>query len=148
MFFSLGNVAAPFTRSVASMRSLPIHVPSIAATVVAMLFFLSGCGPKEDLNKAKSSVETALNHWKSGEPADKLASQGIEMFDEDWKAGAKLLDYSIKNSASMPQQGPRVVVTLNLQRRNGKKADTEVAYEVLMKDKIKIGRDAFHVPSK
>jgi hypothetical protein len=111
------------------------------------LALLAGCGgPKEDLKKAKAVVETSLNHWKSGESADKLAGQGIEIVDEDWKAGNKLLDYTIKSATSLPQQGPRVVVLLNMQQRNGKKSNTEVAYEVILKDKVKIGRDAFHVP--
>jgi hypothetical protein len=125
---------------------IPIWV--LTTTSMLALVWLSGCGPKDDLKKAKSVVETSLNHWKSGEPADKLASQGIEIYDEDWKAGNKLLDFTIQNATSMPQQGPRVVVLLSMKRRNGKKVDTEVAYEVLLTDKAKIGRDAFHVPKK
>lgn len=120
---------------------------SIAVVFLLALPWLSGCGgQKEDLKKAKSVVETALNHWKSGEAADKLVSQGIEITDEDWVGGANLLDFTIKSATSLPQQGPRVVVTLNLQKRNGKKLNSEVAYEVLLADKVKIGRDAFHVP--
>jgi len=122
------------------------HKWACSLSAIALVFLVSGCGPKEDLNKAKSLVETSLTAWKNGESADKLKSQGIEFADEDWKGGNKLTHFTIKSVSSQPQQGPRVVVMLNLQRRNGKKVDTEIAYEVQMKDKVIIGRDAFHVP--
>jgi hypothetical protein len=119
---------------------------AFTAIAFAMLASSTGCGKKEDLNKAKTVVETALTSWKNGESADKLVGQGIEITDEDWKVGSKLLNFTIKDASSQPQQGPRVVVMLNMQRRNGKKVDSEVAYEVIFGDKTKIGRDAFHVP--
>jgi hypothetical protein len=112
----------------------------------ALLVLLAGCGAKEDLGKAKSSVETCLVAWKKGDPPKSLAGQGIEITDPDWSAGNKLLDFTVKNVTSQAQQGPRVVVVLNMQNRAGKKVNTEVAYEVLLKDKIQVGRDAFHVP--
>ena len=118
----------------------------IAAAFFLLLTAVSGCGRKDDLKKAQTVVETSLNSWKNGETPDKLVSQGIDITDQDWKAGNKLLDYSIKSAMSQPQQGPRVVVMLNMQTKRGKKVNTEVAYEVILTDKAKIGRDAFHVP--
>jgi hypothetical protein len=95
-------------------------------------------------------LEQSENRGRNGahqfETAAKLVGQGIEITDEDWKAGNKLLNFSIKNASSQPQQGPRVVVLLNMQRRNGKKVDSEIAYEVILADKVKISRDAFHIP--
>jgi hypothetical protein len=114
--------------------------------LLALAAAFSGCKSKDDLPKARSLVETALNSWKNGEDSKLLVSQNIEIVDPDWLAGQRLLDFTVKDAASQPQQGPRVVVVLNLQNRAGKKVETEVAYEVIMKDKIaKIGRDAFHV---
>lgn len=107
---------------------------------------MSGCGPKDDLKKAQTVVETALNSWKNGEKSAQVVAQGIDIVDDDWKAGHKLIDFAVKSVSSQPQQGPRVVVVLNLQRRTGKKLDSEVAYEVIMTDKVKISRDPFHVP--
>lgn len=110
------------------------------------LAFSSGCKAKDDLPKSRSVVETALNSWKNGEDTKSLANQNIEMTDPDWFAGAKLLDFTVKDASSQPQQGPRVVVVLNLQDRAGRKKETEIAYEVIQSGKqSKIGRDAFHV---
>jgi hypothetical protein len=93
-------------------------------------------------------VETALESWKKAEKSKDLTSRGVEIQDEDWDAGQKLLDFNIKSVTSMPQQGPRAVVTLNLQNKTGMKKDKEVAYEVILADKTmsKIRRDPFHVP--
>src|SRR5688572_31391065 len=115
----------------------------VALTLMALI---AGCGGGPDLDKSKAVVKTALDKWKSGAlPAD-LNSDSITINDPDWLSGAKLLDYELKDASGQPQQGPRVIVKLNLQNRAGKKLDKEVAYEVLTKDdKTTIGRDAFHV---
>ncbi len=106
----------------------------------------SGCKSKDDLPKSRSVVETALNSWKNGEDPKLLANQNIEMTDPDWAAGAKLLDFTVKDASSQPQQGPRVIVVLNLQDRAGRKKESEIAYEVIQSGKqSKVGRDAFHV---
>lgn len=113
---------------------------------MVLLAVICACKAKDDLPKSRSNVETALNSWKKGEDAKTLVGQGIEIVDPDWMGGKRLLDFTIKDAASLPQQGPRVVVVLTLQERTGKKIETEVAYEVIQKDKMaKIGRDAFHV---
>jgi hypothetical protein len=119
-----------------------------AGFAFCLLVFVPGCGPKDDLKKARSVVETALESWKKAEKSKDLASRGIEILDEDWNAGQKLLDFNIKSVTSVPQQGPRAVVLLNLQNKSGKKKDTEIAYEVILTDKTmsKIRRDPFHVP--
>jgi hypothetical protein len=113
------------------------------ALVLAMSMLASGCGGGADVDKAKAAVKTSLDKWKeAGTPAQLSA---IEIADPDWKAGYRLLDYQFKDASAQPQQGPRVVVTLNLQTKAGKKLNKEVAYEVILADKVKIGRDAFHV---
>lgn len=117
-------------------------------TLSACLLFLTlvaGCSRKEDLNKARALVETALETWKKAGDPRSLTAQGIEFIDPDWKAGQRLLDFTVKPAMSQPQQGPRVVVVLNMQSKAGKKVSTEVAYEVIMDEPVKIGRDAFHV---
>lgn len=108
---------------------------------------LVGCGGKEDLGKARAAVESSLNKWKSGGQPQQMSAEGIEFTDPDWSDGLRLIEFSVKQVSSQPQQGPRVVVLLNLQNRAGKMISTEVAYEVLLKDTIKVGRDAFHVGS-
>jgi hypothetical protein len=125
---------------------------SVCTTVagfVGVLFLLAGCGgPKDDLNKAKSVVETALESWKNAEKSKDLVARGIDILDEDWNAGHRLVDFNVKSVSSQPQQGPRVVVMLNLQSKAKKKKDTEIAYEVILTDSAlaKIRRDPFHIP--
>lgn len=116
--------------------------------VIALLVMISasGCGRKDDLGRAKSVVETSLNSWKNAEDPTNLVAKGIEFTEPDWKNGQRLVDFTVKSVTSVPQQGPRVVVVLNLQDKSGMTMNTEVAYEVLLADKAKIGRDAFHVP--
>lgn len=97
-------------------------------------------------NKAKSLVQTSLDGWKNGENPSQMASHSIEIHDPDWKKGHKLLDFSIKSSLEMPQQGPRVVVMLTTQEKGKKQKTTEVAYEVIVGEKSKISRDPFHIP--
>ncbi len=118
-----------------------------ACLVLAALVALSGCAAKPDLGKASNVVETALDSWKKGEDPRQLASRGIEITDPDWSGGNRLLEYTVKSTTAQPQQGPRVVVVLKMQDRAGKTVQSEVAYEVLLNDGIKIGRDAFHVGS-
>jgi hypothetical protein len=123
----------------------------LVRTVAAGLLLvatMSGCGKKDDPNKARAVVETALDSWKKGEDPNHLVAGNIEFTDPDRKAGQRLLDFTIKSAVSQPQQGPRVVVVLNLQSQAGKKSTTEVAYEVILSEPIKIGRDAFHVAAQ
>jgi hypothetical protein len=116
------------------------------STLVFLLVFIGGCG-KVDLDRASKVVKTSLEAWKGGGNPQQLTEQGIEIAEPDWKAGYRLLDYELKNASAQPQQGPRVVVVLQLQDRAGKKVSKEVAYEVIFKEqnKVSIGRDAFHV---
>jgi hypothetical protein len=115
--------------------------------LVVLLVLVSGCGKKADLDSAEKVVRTALEAWKGGGNPQSLTDQGIEITEPDWTAGYRLLDYELKNASDQPQQGPRVVVVLQLQNRAGKKVTKEVAYEVIFKDqnKVSIGRDAFHI---
>ena len=120
-----------------------------STALVVLLAFASGCGPKAELDRAEKVVRTALEAWKGGGSPQQLTDQAIEIVEPDWKAGYRLLDFQLKNASTQPQQGPRIVVVLTLQNRAGKKANKEVAYEVVFKDpnKVSIGRDAFHVGS-
>lgn len=110
-----------------------------------LLMLICGCGTRVDLNKAQATVKVALEKWKEGGTPTQLTNQSIDITDPDWNAGFKLLDFQVKNASEQPQQGPRVVVVLNLQDRAGRKVHREVAYEVISGDRVRIGRDAFHI---
>jgi len=119
-----------------------------SAIVVALLALVGGCG-KPELARAEQVVRTALEAWKAGGAPRQLADQAIAIADPDWAAGYRLLDFQVKATSAQPQQGPRVVVVLQLEGRAGKRVSREVAYEVVFKDRnaASIGRDAFHVGS-
>ncbi|MSU80659.1 MAG: hypothetical protein EXS16_21550 [Gemmataceae bacterium] len=121
------------------------HACWFTAFACLALTIISGCGKKDNLHKAKAVVETALGIWKNAGNPQELVGQGIEIIDPDWQAGHRLLEFAVKNASSQPQQGPRVFVVLTMQDKTGKNVDTEVAYEVILADKAKIGRDAFYV---
>jgi hypothetical protein len=123
--------------------------------VASLAFFmaLSGCGggsslPQETLDRARQSIETALDVWKKGGSPAQLGSLSppIVMTDPDWnpKAGQRLLDYEIKKVEGKQGEYARCWVKLSLQSRQGKKADRDAVYEVSVGPKILIGRDAFN----
>ncbi len=121
--------------------------PLYALFLFSTGFLAIGCGGEstENLDKSEVAVRAALDAWKKGGAAEQLVKDKIEIVEPDWKGGLRLLDYQVKSVSNQPQQGPRVVVVLNLQDRASKKLNREVAYEVILGDKIRIGRDAFHV---
>jgi hypothetical protein len=126
-------------------QDLRSTLPTPASLSFVLAAFVTGCGASADLDKAKAVVETSLNKWKQAGKPQELTQQAIDIAEPDWKAGYRLLDYELKNVSAQPQQGPRIVVQLNLQDRAGKKLSKQVAYEVILGDKVRIGRDAFHV---
>jgi hypothetical protein len=116
-----------------------------SAISFAVTLFVLGCGAGADLEKPRTAVESFLDRWKNGETPRQGAGADTEIADPDWEAGYRLLDFKVTEVSAQPQQGPRVVVVLSLQNRAGKKMNKEVAYEVILHDKVRIGRDAFHV---
>ena len=117
-----------------------------AAGLLGLLIASCGGGQVVDVDKAKSAVTTSLTKWKEKGTPDQLT--GIEIADPDWSAGLQLVDFQVKETSTPAQQGPRVVVVLNLKNRAGKKIDREVAYEVLIKDKIQAHAKLFSKDNK
>lgn len=143
-----GTLNSPFKKG-SNLQSVgPLFQLTVGwntACFALIVVFASGCGRGPDLDGAKTAVKTALDQWKESGTPKQLVEQAIEIVDPDWSAGYRLLDYELKSVTAQPQQGPRVVAKLQLQDRAGKKLNKEVAYEVLLGDKVKIGRDAFHI---
>ena len=114
---------------------------------LAFVVGVCGCGGGPDLNKADAAVQTALTAWKSKSTPEALAAEhAIDILEPDWRAGYRLVDFEMKQASAQPQQGPRVVAKLTLQRPTGKQITKEVAYEVLFKERTSIGRDPYHAP--
>ena len=116
----------------------------------ALVVLPAGCGPgalpKDDVDRARSAVQTGLDAWKKGEPLAKLPAHApnLEFADPDWAAGTKLTAYEITKAEGQAGDHARCWTTLSLQDRRGKKSDKHVVYEVKLGDKAVVGRDPFH----
>jgi hypothetical protein len=70
--------------------------------------------PSED--KARAILEKALTAWKNGQPYGKVQGESppIDVVDNRWQSGGKLLSYEIEQAVDKP--GPRwFAVKLSLQ---------------------------------
>ncbi len=117
---------------------------------VGLIFSISstlGCGkndPKQLTQKAERDVDTFLDAWSRGEPADAFAGtdRPIQGTDPDWKEGHRLLSFLCDETKQSEEQPDRVRcrVALALQDKKGKKWERKVVYEVLLGEKTTIRR--------
>jgi hypothetical protein len=126
------------------------HAARLLGLVVA-LCALSGCGGSQrdeldilpDQDKARATLEKALNAWKSGQKAGRIQgeSPAIEVLDSVWKNGARLTAFEIlqpvdKSGPNGP--GPRwFAVKLTLQDSEPQR----VNYAVLGLDPLQVFRE-------
>src|SRR5262245_18140607 len=106
----------------------------------------SGCGgpvAQKDLDLGKDSVTAALEAWKKGDKPDSLKqrSPAIEITDDDWTHGLRLIDYQVTKTYGDYDKTVRCAVKLTLQGRVGKQSQREVVYQVLTQPNIVIARD-------
>jgi hypothetical protein len=107
---------------------------SVAALAVALL---AGCGvgPRaEPLNEelAGASLKAALEAWKRGDPPRSLenASPPVIAQDQDWLAGARLVDYEPAGDGRRTADNLFAPVKLRLKTRAGKAATKTVTYVI------------------
>jgi hypothetical protein len=120
--------------------------PLESLVVLAAALTLSGCGNPEleqELDFAQASVESALAAWKRGEPAESLKAlpQPIEFHDDDWRQGARLMDYQIVQVYRDPDGSPRCAVRLTVQRGEREPEQVEEIYQIVTKPNVIIARD-------
>lgn len=114
---------------------------------LALYMSLAGCGgnnslPQEVIDRARQEMQTALDTWKKGDSLTKLGKM-VQVTDQDWKAGLRLLGYEVKRAEGLQGENVRCWVVLALQNRQGKMLEKEVVYEVRVGDKTIIARDPF-----
>jgi hypothetical protein len=107
---------------------------------------MSGCGDPElqqELDFARESVEAGLASWKRGETAESLQAlpQPIEFHDDDWRHGARLVDYQIVQVYRDPDGSPRCAVKLTLKRGEREPEQVEEIYQIVTKPNVIIARD-------
>jgi hypothetical protein len=123
------------------MRSTVQHSSLFVLIVSAALH---GCSGGESVDryipetqKARASLEAALDAWKSGAPKKTIDAQGykIDVFDARWRDGAKLESFEIVSEEAGADRPTYVVKT----RIKGK--DEENKYLIIGIDPILVFRD-------
>lgn len=114
-------------------------------------FAISGCGggayqsAPVNAAKARETLETTLDAWKSGDPADEMQDQSpaIVVQDFDWQGGAKLASYEILEDDKEVNANLVVKVKLKLQDKTGNKFEKTVTYLVGTAPTLTVFRDSF-----
>lgn len=123
------------------MRSTVQHS---SVFILLLAVSMHGCGSGESVDryipeaeKARTSLETALNAWKSGAPVKTIEADGykIDVFDARWRDGAKLESFEIV-SEEVGAERPTYVVKTRIKAK-----DAENKYLVIGIDPILVFRD-------
>jgi len=131
------------------MRNSIFTIPRfVCALAVLGALMVTGCGPSEvqqKLDFAQQTVKESLEAWKGGGSPEDLKSSDspVEFYDDDWLAGAKLIDFEIGKVFLEPSdQTARCSVILTVQRRK-KKASVKVGctYQVVAEPAVVVARD-------
>ena len=118
--------------------------------VVVIGFFVLGCdggayqSAPVNASKARETLTTALESWKSGEPAELMQDQtpSIVVQDFDWLGGAKLLSFEILDETKEVNANLVAKVKLNLQDKRGAKSEKTVTYLVGTAPTLTVFRDS------
>src|SRR5262245_25319830 len=111
-----------------------------------VLVALAGCGSRTATNKelvsAHEVLKEGLEAWKSGKTPASLeaGANPVQFRDEDWQAGAKLLEYRILKVGSEENDATICVVHLKVEVR-GKAVDRQLNYRVTLTPKRAVARD-------
>ena len=107
-------------------------------TILVVLMLCAGCGggPKRaapvDVERARETVKTALDAWKSGAKPEEMPgrSPSITVQDFDWMAGKKLVEYQLIDEGKAEDANLRIQAKLTLQDAKGKSVQKTVIYIV------------------
>ena len=110
-------------------------VRRLTCAAITACMLLAGCGHTSlplDPNYARTSLERAMEQWKSG--ADQTAltagAEPIVMNDVDWRAGSKLVSYKILDSGETVGSNMHTTVELVLNDKKKKPKKQKVTYIV------------------
>lgn len=123
----------------------PHHARS---AMLLALVLVAGCGGPSarklplDKSLARASLEKCLTAWKAGESMQSLATQQppIICTDDDWRQGAKLLDYKLLDPESDDGTNLHCRVELTLQHSSGVPVTRQANYVIGTSPSITIGR--------
>jgi hypothetical protein len=109
------------------------------ALIVALAALVAGCSGGSggsaapvDAPKAREALKAALDGWKRGDKPEKFqsASPPMTVSDMDWQAGAKLINYQVKDDGKEYGPNLNVPVDLTIRTPQGKEAKKTVSYIV------------------
>jgi hypothetical protein len=126
------------------MQRFQILLSAAALTLVSA----AGCGPSNgpdaDPAEAVTVLRTALDAWKKGETPESLQDQQPPIWfnEDDWKSGAKLLDYQVDDKTTMHGRQVRCQVSLTTEKNN-RKSERTIAYLVDTTPNRVIAREGF-----
>ena len=106
-------------------------------TLAAAGVLLAGCSKQRhaaavDPGLARQSLVAALESWKKGEEPGRLrqATPAVTVQDLDWKAGFRLVDYTVVGDGKHDDANLLCPVKLTLQDPQGRTVTREVTYMV------------------
>lgn len=121
--------------------------------VVTLVFglVLAGCnsGPYQsapvDVDKARETLKTALESWKSGESTEALRAKrpSIVVQDFDWSGGTKLFDYEVLDAGQEVDANLIAKVKLTVADSKGSRFEKTVYYVVGTAPVFTVFRDSF-----
>lgn len=113
---------------------------------LAMPLFV-GCGRTSlpgasDASVARASLQTMLEAWQRGDPAEQLrnSTPAIVAIDDDWRSGLRLTRYELKDQGVQHGVNIQSSVMLSLEDASGKKLEREAVYIIGTNPKITIAR--------
>jgi hypothetical protein len=119
-----------------------------AIAISFAILALPGCGgglaPNSNLEVAEQSLQTSLEAWKSGKsPTDlEKGKPSIIVNDDDWRAGKRLLEFTMEKGALSGRQ-IRCKVHIKLEDKNGDTMERDAVYIIDTTPRIVIVRDSF-----
>ncbi|HZZ81383.1 MAG TPA: hypothetical protein VFE62_22970 [Gemmataceae bacterium] len=103
-----------------------------------------GLAPNANLDVADKALQTGLDAWKSGKSPQDLekGKPSIIMNEDDWRAGKRLLDFTMEKGALSGRQ-VRCRVHIKLEGKDGEISERDAVYIIDTTPRIVIVRDSF-----
>lgn len=116
---------------------------------VAALVLAVGCSDPAPLpmatspEQARPAIEAAFAAWKDGKTADDLRTQSppINLLDDDFAKGRKLVDFKIEGNGTPRGTGLRFNVVLKVQDGSKSPVTRKLAYRVVTEPNITVSRE-------
>ena len=98
---------------------------------LALALTMTGCAkkrPRADADVARTTLRTALDAWKKGEPIDALKERDppVTIVDHEWRDDFKLMDFKVSEKDQLFGSDLRCQVQLSLRSPKGKELKKKI----------------------